>query len=113
MVDRVLKTLKVSERRACQVLGQARATQRHSSYIRDELLNREIFTALTEAKILIEEWRKEYNQVRPHSALDYRPPAPEAIITLTLASIINGGRSSAIMKGVNANGFCQILPEET
>ena len=52
--------------------------------LRDELLNREIFTTLTEAKILIEEWRKEYNQVRPHSALNYRPPAPEAIIPLTL-----------------------------
>ncbi len=45
---------------------------------RDELLNREIFTMLTEAKILIEEWRREYNQVRPHSSLEYRPPAPEA-----------------------------------
>jgi len=52
--------------------------------LRDELLNREIFTTLTEAKILIEEWRTEYNQVRPHSALNYRAPAPEAIIPLTL-----------------------------
>jgi len=52
--------------------------------LRDELLNREVFTTLIEAKILIEEWRKEYNQVRPHSALDYRPPAPKAIIPLTL-----------------------------
>ncbi len=52
--------------------------------LRDELLDREIFTTLTEAKILIEEWRKEYNQVRPHSALNYRPPAPEAIVPLTL-----------------------------
>ena len=52
--------------------------------LRDELLDREIFTILTEAKILIEQWRKEYNQVRPHSALDYRAPAPEAIIPLTL-----------------------------
>ena len=52
--------------------------------LRDELLNREIFTTLLEASILIEEWRKEYNQVRPHSALNYRPPAPEAIIALTL-----------------------------
>jgi len=49
--------------------------------LRDELLNREIFTTLTEAKVLIEEWRREYNQVRPHSALGYRPPAPEAILT--------------------------------
>lgn len=52
--------------------------------LRDELLNREIFTTLTEAGILIEEWRKEYNQVRPHSALNYRAPAPETIIPLTL-----------------------------
>ena len=47
--------------------------------LRDELLNREIFTTLLEAKVLIENWRKEYNQVRPHSSLGYRPPAPEAI----------------------------------
>ncbi len=52
--------------------------------LRDELLNREVFTTLIEAKILIEQWRKEYNQVRPHSALNYRPPAPEAIVPLTL-----------------------------
>ena len=46
--------------------------------LRDELLNREVFYTLAEAKILIEQWRKEYNQIRPHSALHYRPPAPEA-----------------------------------
>jgi transposase InsO family protein len=48
--------------------------------LRDELLNREIFTTLEEARVLIGQWRKEYNQVRPHSALGYRPPAPEAIL---------------------------------
>ena len=52
--------------------------------LRDELLNREIFTTLTEAKVLIEQWRKEYNQVRPHSSLGYRPPAPETKIPVTL-----------------------------
>ena len=51
---------------------------------RDELLNREVFCTLTEAKVLIEQWRKEYNQVRPHSSLGYRSPAPEAIIPVTL-----------------------------
>jgi putative transposase len=50
--------------------------------LRDELLNREIFTALEEAKVLIEQWRREYNQVRPHSALGYRPPAPETILSM-------------------------------
>ena len=52
--------------------------------LRDELLNREIFTTLTEARVLIEQWRREYNQVRPHSSLGYRPPAPEAIMPVTL-----------------------------
>jgi len=46
--------------------------------LRDELLNREIFYTLKEAEILIEGWRQDYNQVRPHSSLGYRPPAPEA-----------------------------------
>ncbi len=50
--------------------------------LRDELLDREIFTTLEEAKILIEQWRKEYNQVRRHNAKNYRPPAPEAILTM-------------------------------
>lgn len=46
--------------------------------LRDELLNGEIFYTLREAKVLIEAWRVHYNTVRPHSALGYRPPAPEA-----------------------------------
>ena len=51
-----------------------------NSKLRDELLNREIFYSLTEARALIEAWRFHYDTVRPHSALGYRPPAPEAII---------------------------------
>jgi putative transposase len=47
---------------------------------RDELLNREIFTTLWEAKVLIEGWRREYNEIRPHSSLGYHPPAPRAIL---------------------------------
>ena len=50
--------------------------------LRDELLNREVFTTLEEARVLIEQWRREYNQVRPHSALRYKPPATEAILTM-------------------------------
>ncbi|WP_171230819.1 IS3 family transposase, partial [Ruegeria sp. HKCCA4008] len=49
---------------------------------RDELLNGEIFYSLREAQILIEQWRKHYNTKRPHSALGYRPPAPETIIPM-------------------------------
>jgi len=76
--------------------------------LRDELLNGEIFSTLKEARIMIEqccryplgssckrslpmsgpsiggayEWRRHYNTKRPHSALGYRPPAPEAIIPI-------------------------------
>ena len=49
---------------------------------RDELLNGEIFYSLREAQVIIEEWRKHYNTKRPHSASGYRPPAPEAIISM-------------------------------
>jgi putative transposase len=50
--------------------------------MRDELLSGEIFYSLKEAQVLIEMWRKHYNTVRPHSALGYRPPAPDAFIQL-------------------------------
>ena len=49
---------------------------------RDELLNGEIFYTLREAQIIIEQWRRHYNTIRPHSALGYRPPAPETIIPI-------------------------------
>jgi transposase InsO family protein len=45
--------------------------------LRDELLDREIFYTLREAKVLTARWRQEYNTIRPHSSLGYRPPAPE------------------------------------
>ncbi len=48
--------------------------------LRDELLAREVFDTLLEAKVLVERWRRHYNTVRPHSSLGYRPPAPEAIL---------------------------------
>jgi len=43
--------------------------------MRDELLNGEIFYTLFEAKVPIENWRREYNKIGPHSSLGYRPPA--------------------------------------
>ncbi len=48
--------------------------------LRDGLLNGEIFTTLLEVKVLIENWRREYNTIRPHSSLGYKPPALEAIM---------------------------------
>jgi putative transposase len=46
-----------------------------NSRLRDELLNRELFTSVLEAKVITEDYRQEYNQRRPHSALGYQTPA--------------------------------------
>ncbi len=45
-----------------------------NSRFRDELLNLETFTSTLEARVLSEKWRREYNEQRPHGALDYRTP---------------------------------------
>lgn len=43
--------------------------------LRDELLNRELFLSLAEARYVLDEWRLDYNHRRPHSALDWQTPA--------------------------------------
>lgn len=48
--------------------------------LRDELLNGEIFYTLNEAKVVLENWRRDYNQIRPHSSLGYKPPTPVAVL---------------------------------
>jgi len=53
---------------------------------RDELLNGEIFDTLAEARVIIARWRRQYNTIRPHSSLNYRPPAPESFYQFRLAS---------------------------
>ena len=47
---------------------------------RDNLLDGEIFYSLQEAKVVVGEWVKHYNHERHHSALGYRPPAPQVQI---------------------------------
>jgi transposase InsO family protein len=47
-------------------------------------LNGEIFYSLKEATVVIEQWRKQYNTIRPHSSLNYRPPAPQTSTALSL-----------------------------
>lgn len=46
--------------------------------LRDECLNREVFGSLQEAQLILEDWRLEYNEYRPHSALGYRTPSEYA-----------------------------------
>jgi putative transposase len=53
-----------------------------NAHFRDELLNGEVFCTLREAQILVERWRHHDNTVRPHSALGYRPPAPESMLPI-------------------------------
>ena len=55
--------------------------------LRDEKLNGEIFYTLLEARVLIEHWRLEYNEIRPHSSLGYRPPAPETMQLLPVPAM--------------------------
>lgn len=47
--------------------------------LRDELLDRELFDTLWEVEVLVERWRQIYDRIRPHCALRYCPPAPEAV----------------------------------
>jgi len=46
--------------------------------LRDELLNRELFLGLAEARYVLDEWRLDYNHRRPHSSLNWQTPAAYA-----------------------------------
>ena len=48
--------------------------------MRDELLDREVFANLKEAKVLAKDYRDHYNQQRPHGALGYLTPVEFAAI---------------------------------
>ena len=70
--------------------------------LRDELLNAEVFNTLAEAEVLIEQWRRHYNTVRPHSSLHYQPPAPEVLLPALLPSpaghpLTSSGQAAAML----------------
>jgi putative transposase len=54
--------------------------------LRDEVLDREVFHSVKEAKVMVEDWRLEYNNHRPHSGLGYMTPAAFAAGCLPSAS---------------------------
>lgn len=54
--------------------------------LRDDLLDREVFHSVKEAKVLVEDWRLEYNDHRPHSGLGYMTPAAFAASCIPSAS---------------------------
>ena len=51
--------------------------------LRRECLDRHIFYTLTEFRVLVEEWRKKYNEVRPHMSLGMRTPKEFALELLS------------------------------
>lgn len=54
--------------------------------LRDELLNGEIIDTVIEARVVTEDWRKQYNHIGPHSSLGYCPPVAEARLILQVAN---------------------------
>jgi len=85
--EEIQEELEVSERRVCRVGTKTLFIEPGSPWengyiesftgkLRDELLNGELFDTVNEARVITERWRKHYNTRRPHSSLEYRPPAP-------------------------------------
>ena len=68
---------------------------------RDELLNREVFNTLTGAKVLKDQWRREYKQFRPHSVIHYTaagfPGHPCGSTNLTSVSLVGAGHLSTFL----------------
>jgi putative transposase len=73
---------------------------------RDELLNRELFTSLREAKLIVEDFRLEYNHRRPHSSLDYMTPAGFAAAT-------RGGATPLRLAALDCAPLPHLAKEET
>ncbi len=61
-------------------MGENGYNESFNGTLGDEVLKREIFCKLEEAKFIIEQWRPEYNQIRPHSSLGHNSPAPKTVV---------------------------------
>ena len=68
------------------------ADESFNGKFRDQHLSLQWFRNRADAKVSIEEWRRHYNEVRPHSSLGYRTPAE---FKATLTATITEGRSAA------------------
>jgi len=55
--------------------------ERFNGTLRREILNAEWFSTIKQARIIIGRWLKQYNHIRPHQALNMRPPVPETLAT--------------------------------
>jgi transposase InsO family protein len=64
--------------------------------LRDECLNRELFGTLAEARVILESWRIEYNEERPHSSLDDQTPAEFELRCRRAAALAGTNGGSAV-----------------
>lgn len=81
--------------------------------LEDELLGRELFTSLTKAQVLVEQWRVEYNLERPHSSLSYRTPAEFAATYASgsVASAAGAATAFVLSQGeADENTIMHVLP---
>jgi putative transposase len=71
-------------------------TESFNGKFRDECLSLEWFRSRAEAKVIIEAWRRHYNEVRPHSSLDYLTPNEFAARGTSTAPRQATGRDAAV-----------------
>jgi transposase InsO family protein len=57
--------------------------ERFNGTLRKEVLNAEWFHTTRQAQVAINTWLRQYNQIRPHHALNMTPPAPETLLEKT------------------------------
>ena len=80
--------------------------------LRDEFLNETLFTSLMQARLALEDWRRDYNHVRPHSRIGWLAPAVYAANFPPQsgqgAALRNGSAPWPVAQTVQ-NGDCQTL----
>jgi hypothetical protein len=84
--------------------GRTGTSKSFNGKFRDELLDREIFYTVAEAKVLVERWRREYNTIRPHSALGYRPPGIVSVDPIDAAPLLANLRREGVIDLVEFHG---------
>ena len=67
--------------------------------MRDECLNEHLFASLGEARRIIETWRIDYNEVRPHSSLGYQTPDEFAAAWQEAGELVIGGKMGRRLTG--------------
>ncbi len=78
------------------------ATESFNGKFRDECLSLEWFRSRAEAKVLIESWRRHFNEVRPHSSLGYMTPNEFVASIATNAAPVTATERTAAVRGASA-----------